>query len=294
MKVDTYRIAAIMTCHNRKESTVMCIKSLINGENNNIIVVYMVDDGCNDGTAETVKHLFPEVNIIKGSGALFWNRGMYLGFKQAVSDKYDFYLWINDDVVLYPKAVDKLINAYIYKSESKSDIIITGPLMNTENKINTYGGFGPVKSFKPYEVKRIYLNNEYQKCLIFHGNCVLIPQAVVDKIGLNDPYYQHGYGDVDYSLRAAKSGCECWLPNFAVGTCERHDESFCFLKNNLPIRVRLKNLHSRINHPYRDELYFVRKFYGIWWPYKFVSADIKIIVSSLNYKLKALLKVKKC
>ena len=206
MKINIYRIAAIMTCHNRKSSTIACIKSLLDGGNENDITVYMVDDGCTDGTAESVQQLFPKVNIIKGSGNLFWNRGMYCGFKQAVKDKYDFYLWINDDVMLYPNAVDNLICAYLEKSLKKLDIIITGPLMNKEGNINTYGGFGPVRSIKPYEVRRIYLSKIYQRCLIFHGNCVLIPQAVVDKIGLNDPYYQHGYGDVDYSLMAAKSG----------------------------------------------------------------------------------------
>lgn len=284
-------VAAIMTCHNRKEKTVRCIDSLLTG-NLSSIDIYLVDDGSTDGTSEAVKTSFPQTHIIQGSGNLFWNKGMHLAFSSAVGVGYHFYLWVNDDVIFDPGAVDKLVAAYQELSIKQLDTIVVGPTLDKSRTINTYGGFGAKKSIKPYESQRIYLSEEYQECLIFHGNCVLIPQAVVDKIGVNDPFYSHAYGDIDYSLMAAKAGCKCWLANFAVGICERHDDGFDFLKPELPIRVRLENLHSRINHPYRDEFHFTRKFFGVWWPYKFMSADIRIIVSSLKYKLKALFRRK--
>lgn len=280
-------VAAIMTCHNRKEKTVRCIESLFAG-NLSSIDIFLVDDGSTDGTSEAVKKSFPQAHIIQGSGDLFWNRGMHKAFTSAVNVGYHFYLWVNDDVVFDSGIVDKLVNAYQELSAKQLDTIVVGPTLDKSRTINTYGGFGAKKSIKPYECQRIYLSKEYQECLIFHGNCVLIPQAVVDKVGVNDPFYSHGYGDADYSLMAAKAGCKCWLANFAVGICERHDDSFDFLKPELPIRARFKSLHSRINHPYRDELHFTRKFYGVWWPYKFISADIRIIASHFRYKLKRL------
>lgn len=284
-------IAAIITCHNRKRKTVQCISSLFAG-NSIGIDVYLVDDGSTDGTSDAVRFSFPQVHIIQGTGDLFWNRGMHKAFSAAVEAGHDFYLWVNDDVIFDPGVVDKLVAAYRELSVKQLDTIIVGPTLDKSRTINTYGGFGAKKSIKPYECQRIYLSNEYQECLIFHGNCVLIPQAVVDKIGVNDPFYSHGYGDVDYSLMAARAGCKCWLANFPVGICERHDDSFDFLKPELPIRVRFKSLHSRINHPYKDELHFVRKFFGLWWPYKFISADIRIIISSFRYKLKKLFRGK--
>lgn len=276
------RIAIIMTCFNRKEKTLRCLSSLL-ADSKHILQVYMVDDGSTDGTGDAVKASFPQVNVIRSDGNLFWNRGMHLAFSKAVDTGYDFYLWVNDDVIFDEGCVSKLVVAYYELSGTKKDCIIVGPTLDSSRTQNTYGGFEAKKSIKPFEVERIYMGNEYKKCLIFHGNCVLIPQAVVEKIGVNDPFYQHGFGDADYSLMAAKAGCDCWLANFPVGICDRHDESFVFMNPSVPLKKRLKVLHSRINKPIRDEIYFCKKFYGIWWPYKCFSTDFKIILSSLKY-----------
>ena len=280
-------LCVLMTCHNRKEKTVRCINSL-NAEKTEkcLTQIYMVDDGCTDGTAEAVHSMTTRVSIINGDGNLFWNRGMHLAFSRAVRDHFDFYLWVNDDVEFYPKAIDKLIESYELLSKRQKDIIVVGPTMDSTGTFNTYGGFAAKKSMKPFEAKRVYMDKDYQKILIFHGNCVLIPQEVVEKIGVNDPFYEHGYGDADYSLMAAQKGCGCWLTNYPVGICERHNESFTFLDASLPIRERLRTFHSRTNHPRKDDLHFYKKFYGIWWPYKAFSQDIKIVISGIVYKLR--------
>ena len=70
------RIAAIITCHNRKEKTLVCLKSLFQIIQN--IDVFLTDDGSTDGTSEAVKKIYPQVNIIQGDGNLFWSRGMYI------------------------------------------------------------------------------------------------------------------------------------------------------------------------------------------------------------------------
>lgn len=91
------RIAIIMTCFNRKEKTLKCLGSLLADSEHNL-QVYMVDDGSTDGTGDAVKVSFPQVNVIRGDGNLFWNRGMHMAFSKAVEVGYDFYLWVNDDV----------------------------------------------------------------------------------------------------------------------------------------------------------------------------------------------------
>ena len=84
------RIAAIITCHNRKEKTLVCLKSLFQIIQN--IDVFLTDDGSTDGTSEAVKKIYPQVNIIQGDGNLFWSRGMYIAWKEAVKGGYDYYL----------------------------------------------------------------------------------------------------------------------------------------------------------------------------------------------------------
>ena len=68
-------IGVVITCYNRKEKTLASLKKLINQEDVDSldINIYLVDDGSTDGTSEAVKKNFPQVNIIKGDGTLFWN-----------------------------------------------------------------------------------------------------------------------------------------------------------------------------------------------------------------------------
>ena len=60
------KVAVILTCHNRKDKTVTCLEHLflvfddyIKKSHNLIgLDVFLTDDGCTDGTVETVKDIF--------------------------------------------------------------------------------------------------------------------------------------------------------------------------------------------------------------------------------------------
>ena len=77
-------IAAVMTCHNRKNKTLACLEKLINQDDiDNInLNIFLVDDGSIDGTGKAVKKNFPQVNLITGDGTLFWNGGMRVAFEK--------------------------------------------------------------------------------------------------------------------------------------------------------------------------------------------------------------------
>lgn len=84
------RIAALLTCFNRKEKTLQCLKSLFQVLPG--CIVFLVDDASTDGTSDAVKQLFPEVHIIRGDGNLFWSRGMFTAWKEAVKGNYNYLL----------------------------------------------------------------------------------------------------------------------------------------------------------------------------------------------------------
>jgi GT2 family glycosyltransferase len=80
-----------------------------------------VDDGSTDDTATAVSQRFPQVKILQGTGSLFWNGGMRIAFAQALQHDYDYYLWLNDDTVLYPNALETLLTtAQTLQSKEKS------------------------------------------------------------------------------------------------------------------------------------------------------------------------------
>ena len=99
------KIAVILTCFNRKQQTLSCLKSLFEARDNYQseidMNIYLTDDGCTDGTAYAVRDSFPAENItiLQGDGNLFWAGGMRLAWKDALKryKEYAYYLLVNDD-----------------------------------------------------------------------------------------------------------------------------------------------------------------------------------------------------
>ena len=59
-----------MTVHNRRDTTVECIRRFYacKGVEDYDVDFYMMDDGCTDGTAEAIAETFPQVIILHGDG----------------------------------------------------------------------------------------------------------------------------------------------------------------------------------------------------------------------------------
>lgn len=108
------RLAVLMACHNRRESTLLCIDRFIaskrNVEREILDQIFLVDDGSTDQTSAAVLKHFPFTNVIEGDGSLFWNGGMRLAWATACkAGDWDAYLWINDDTMLLDCAVETML-----------------------------------------------------------------------------------------------------------------------------------------------------------------------------------------
>ena len=280
-----YRIAVLMTCFNRKELTEQCLESLKYSSNDEYYQqIYLVNDGCTDGTPDMVINTYPEVRIINGDGTLFWNRGMHLAFSEAAKENYDFYLWVNDDVEFFENPVPKMLDTYFEKSGENEKTIIAGVTVDHTLNRQTYGGVRIKKSIIPLTMEPANFSSELVKCDTMHGNCVLIHKSVVDKIGLIDPFYQHAFGDADYGLRATRTGCEVWMTNYYVGICDRHDAANKWLDPKLSFKERRRDYHKKTANPPRDWKYFCKKFCGWNWWLRYWAPDVKIFVLSLLRK----------
>ena len=98
--------------------------------------------------------------------------------------------------------------------------------------------------------------------------------------GLIDDFYSHGFGDIDYSLRASKAGINVYLSNFAVGVCEpnpRDDRVKSF--RNKSFKERFKIMNSVYYRPIKDWYHFTKKFGGKLWLLRFIAPYIKLALN---------------
>ena len=269
------RIAVLLTCYNRQEKTITCLKALFDSTlpEECILDVFLVDDGSTDGTAEAVKDTFPIVNIIKGNGNLFWNRGMRLAWKTAAKEsEYDFYLWLNDDTVLTEFALVELFETYNEAFETdKQPAIIVGGCQSSQNSNEfSYGGKtdnGPVIP-----------NGKLLACKYINGNVVLVPKPIYNKLGNLSSDYSHGMGDIDYGLRANQKGFNSYTTKKYIATCPPNPGIPAWCNPSIPLSKRFNSLYSPKGLNIKEYITFRRKFWGWRWVIFALKAYLKTLM----------------
>lgn len=244
------KIAVLLTCYNRKYKTIHCLESLFRVLP--ACEVFLVDDASTDGTNEAVRKHFPNVHIIEGNGNLFWSRGMYTAWKEAIKGNYDYYLWLNDDVELYPFFFQELMECIQY---GKNHCIVSGLIENAEKTRILYGGCD--------EHKQLAQCNQIPTSITFmNGNVVLVPKCVVSEIGIIDPVYHHDLGDVDYGLRALEHGIKVYATRRSVAM--GYSNNFCRVRKwHATLKQRFQKLYSPLGSHPRINFYYRKKHFGI-------------------------------
>ena len=79
----------------------------------------------------------------------------------------------------------------------------------------SYGGLDAKRN-------KVVPNGELQEIVYMNGNLVLIPNSVVEKIGLIDPHFHHLGGDYDYGFTAKKNDIKIYTTRQYIGISERN------------------------------------------------------------------------
>lgn len=278
-------LTAILTTYNRKATTVECLARLeraaeIAGIG---LEAILVDDASPDGTAEAVAARFPWVTIEHGGGSLFWNRGMHRAQALAMARPgADFLLWINDDTLLHENALKHLLDTYRRLKERLGQwLIVVGATASDETGELTYGGSVPVSRVRRFAYRKVWNETEPVECEAMNGNLVLLPEAVVRRVGNLDPVFEHACGDIDYGLRARAAGVRLFVAPGFVGNCSQNSKADTFADASLPFSIRWKKLVSRKGVPPRSWLHLTRRHGGWLWPVYFVWPYARLAVSAL-------------
>lgn len=247
-------IAVLITCHNRKDTTLSCLGRLFSIRKD--IDVYCVDDNSTDGTADAILEEYPQVNLIHGDGNLFWCRGMRKAWIEASRSKdYDFYFWLNDDLLLYDYCFDEM-----FESSRTMDhkAVIVGLVQETTTKQVIYGGFDRSKHL-------ISANGELNEVYRLNGNFVLVPKYVFEKVGFLDPVYHHDLGDVAYGCETRRKGLQVCTSRKYIGSTDAALQSskIRIRLNGVSVVKRFKKLYSPLGSNPFITFHFLSRYEGI-------------------------------
>lgn len=273
-----------MTCHNRQEKTLACLLALLSNEISEDIKlnIILVDDGSTDGTTEFVRARFPQVHIINGDGSLFWNGGMRVAFMAALENGADFYLWLNDDTLLYPTALQSLLNTHSQLlNQRQKNVIVVGATQDELSRKLTYGGVIRSNKWKPTAFNLVAQCDVPVECDTMNGNCVLIPNEVAQAIGGMEPAFAHAMGDLDYGLRAGYAGFSVWVMPGFVGSCANNPAAGSFNDAALPVSVRLRKMLQPKGVPLRPWRVFTQRHAGVFWPIYWLWPYVNVAVKGL-------------
>ena len=260
------KLAVLGCSYNRRKKTARFLTSLVNQQvpENCKMDIYFLDDNSPDGTGDYVVAEFPSVNLVRGSGSLFWAGGMRKLWGHVLKQgAYDFFLLCNDDVMLFDGVITRLIAAYNLANLPGN--IILGTVRDSEGNTVTYGGqkiinkiTGDTVCFAPDPVKLI-------PCEIGNANIMLVDKKTVDTIGILSSSYTHGIADYDYTLTALRSGLKVWIAPGYYGICD-NDHAITWLPQRTPLKKRIEYLYSPKGLAYNEHMIYVKKHFPLSVP----------------------------
>ena len=241
-------IFVVIPVHDRLALTRACLDDL-RAQDRPDIAVIVVDDGSTDGTAEAVARDYPEVELLRGDGDLWWAGATNLGVASALeraSDD-DFVLTLNNDTRFGSDYVSELVAA----AETYRPALVGSLAVDAARGVVFEGGvrmdwltagkrvlargmaFEEVVAWRPPPVVVDVLS----------GRGTLVPVSALRRVGLYDAAALPHYGaDYEFSVRVARAGYRLFVSYQAV---VRIDPSQTGLHADPELRAFLASFVSR-------------------------------------------------
>ena len=201
-------VVTIVLNTNRKNDTLECLRSLTTQEpavDNHVMVL---DNKSSDGSAEAIRGAFPTTEIVEINKDRGYAGNNNVGIKLAAARRPDWILILNEDTVLDPACLSRLIAA----GESDASIGMVGPLVlhhDEPDVIQSAGGqLGPY-----WESVHIGANevnrgrfDRIQDVDWISGCALLVRRAVVEQSGLLDERFYYYWEETEWCVRTRKAG----------------------------------------------------------------------------------------
>lgn len=276
------KVLLIITTFNRKEMTLTFLRSLYQQDCLGKIELraLVVDDNSSDGTPEEIASHFPQVQVIKGSGDLYWAGAVKFALDGLGQEliTYDYLVLANDDIELTQDAFSQLL-----ETSGDKKALVGSTILTPEGRIEASGSkFGFI--CKP-NLRTLKANGEIQSCDLLPGHLLLIPVSVFTELGGFESDLRYSYLDLTFSLTARRRGVPVLLaPKALATTLDYHS----YFRDSIRRRGNLRDLiYLHFMHPkgpyWREAILYLRMvskyFWWFWLPFYYRGFWISLILS---------------
>ncbi len=272
-------LCALLASHERRESTLAALHALFEQRADGVAInAVLVDDGSRDGTAAAVRGAFANVQVIEGDGRLYWCRAMHRAMDVALAGGHDWLLWLNDDTLLEPGALLRLIECErALRERFGAPVIVVGTTVDAQ-RAPIYGGRWRGSRWRPLNWRLVAPTMQPQPLHTMDGNLVLLGREVLARVGNLEPRFEHAMGDHDYALRAAKRGVPAWLAPGVHARGALNPLGGGFDDPSLPLAQRWRAMMGRKGLPWRSWMLFTRRHAGWLWPLVFGWPYLRVLL----------------
>lgn len=260
MSEKNIRVEIVTPVHNRRDLTLLCLKSLsrINSEGLTVHTI-IVDDGSTDGTSEAVAAQFPDVEVIKGDGNLWFTEGTNVGVRAALKHNPDYVLMINDDQIF-----DADFLKYMVETAEKYPQSVVGSLLLLWDTPHKLFQVSPqwdlwLGCWRHWYRQTVWtIPKKAWEVDLIVGNCVLVPVRAIKEHGLMNSKRYPNFGDAEYTPRLKRKGWRLLIEPRARVFCQ---------PNYVPSKVTKMTLRQKFNALIFDlkNIHNLRRRFYFYW-----------------------------
>lgn len=197
-------IAVVLNWCNAPD-TAVCLTSLVASRYAGLTVL-LIDNGSPDGSGGTLHAQFPNVPFLQTGSNLGYAGGNNRGFAWALDHDAAYVLVLNNDTVIDPDCVSRLVQA---AEETGAPVVAPQIRYFDETDRIWYGGgsFSPMRALGMHQTNDESSESNGRRPVTFVcGCCFLVRADVLRDVGGFDESYFAYVEDVELSLRLTRAG----------------------------------------------------------------------------------------
>lgn len=283
-------VAIIILNWNQAEITIQTVSSFLKISSQKFSFhIYLVDNASTDNSYKIFSKKYKnnnKITLLKTKSNLGYAGGNNYGIKKALLKKYDYYLIANNDILVAPDFLEKLINAgqknpksilfpkiyfapgFEYHQDRYQKNELGKVIWALGGKIDWNNVYA--SNIAIDEVDKGQFDNLDLKIDFISGCCLLVPRGVFKKVGIfNEKYFLY-LEDVDFSQRAKKAGYKLqlvsdsviWHLNSASSSPDSHLQNYFITRNRLlfgykyaPIKTKFALFRESIKFLFSNDLW---------------------------------------